>query len=546
MENKSTVIFILGLLLVLAATISSSSAADTIYVNNATGNNSWDGTNTTYQGGIVGPKATIQNGTDAVDDNGLVYVAAGTYQEHLNIAKNVRLVGESQLNTIIDGTNSGRPLTITSGTVNMTNFCIQNGNSNDGGGINNAATLILNNCTIQLNTAQAYTNVFGGAIFNTGDLTLTNCTLTQNTAHSTSLSGVGGAIYNSRSVTMTSCIVTQNSAIGAASNGGAIFNNGYVLARYNIFRGNTAQDGSAIANYYGYVDAQYNWWGSNDDPGSQLHSVTYSPWLYFTLSANPNIINNRDTSLITASFNNAFDGTTVTVLDPSLGYIPDGIQVTINTDLGSIGSKIIHGTIIGGLAKATLTADETPGTAHLNAVADSQPANTEVLINAKSSLYLTVTPNKTNPVVGDTVIYTLKVGNNGPDPAENVVMTYVVPEGLIFAGANLDNGTYTYDPNSRTITWTLGTVPQGDPNFWLFLYVARAGQYLINPQLSTTTNDPTLNQNTQWITIHAANDNNAIVAAGTVGMQKTGIPVAGIVLALLMVTAGLILPKRKK
>lgn len=542
MEKKS-IIFILGLLLVLVATISSSSAADTIYVNNATGSDSWDGTNAIYQGGTVGPKATIQNGTDTVDDNGLVYVAAGTYQEHLNIAKNVFLIGESQLNTIIDGTNNGRPLTITSGTVNMTNFCIQNGNSNDGGGINNAATLILNNCTIQQNTAQAYTNAFGGGIFNTGTLILNNCTLTQNSAQSTAYSGAGGAIINIGSVTMTSCIVTQNSAIGAASNGGAIFNNGYVLARYNIFRGNTAQDGSAIANYYGYVDAQYNWWGSNNDPGSQLHSVTYSPWLYFTLTANPNTINNRATSLITASFNNAFDGTTVTVLDPSLGYIPDGILVTINTDLGSIGSKTIQKTIIGGLATVTLTADETPGTAHLNAVADSQPANTEVIINAKSSLYLTVTPNKNNPVVGDTVLYTLKVGNNGPDPAENVVMTYVVPEGLIFAGANLDSGTYTYDPSSRTLTWTLGTVPQGDPNLWLSLYVARVGQYLINPRLTTTTNDPTLNQNTQSITINAAH---TVVTAGTIGMQKTGIPVAGIVLALLMVTAGLILPLRKK
>ncbi len=542
MEKKS-IIFILGLLLVLVATISSSSAADTIYVNNATGSDSWDGTNAIYQGGTVGPKATIQNGTDTVDDNGLVYVAAGTYQEHLNIAKNVFLIGESQLNTIIDGTNNGRPLTITSGTVNMTNFCIQNGNSNDGGGINNAATLILNNCTIQQNTAQAYTNAFGGGIFNTGTLILNNCTLTQNSAQSTAYSGAGGAIINIGSVTMTSCIVTQNSAIGAASNGGAIFNNGYVLARYNIFRGNTAQDGSAIANYYGYVDAQYNWWGSNNDPGSQLHSVTYSPWLYFTLTANPNTINNKATSLITASFNNAFDGTTVTVLDPSLGYIPDGILVTINTDLGSIGSKTIQKTIIGGLATVTLTADETPGTAHLNAVADSQPANTEVIINAKSSLYLTVTPNKNNPVVGDTVLYTLKVGNNGPDPAENVVMTYVVPEGLIFAGANLDSGTYTYDPSSRTLTWTLGTVPQGDPNLWLSLYVARVGQYLINPRLTTTTNDPTLNQNTQSITINAAH---TVVTAGTIGMQKTGIPVAGIVLALLMVTAGLILPLRKK
>jgi len=35
-------------------------------------------------------------------------------------------------------------------------------------------------------------------------------------------------------------------------------------------------------------------------------------------------------------------------------------------------------------------------------------------------------------------------------------------------------------------------------------------------------------------------------AANTIGMQKTGIPLAGIALAILLVTAGLILPNRKQ
>ena len=65
---------------------------------------------------------------------------------------------------------------------------------------------------------------------------------------------------------------------------------------------------------------------------------------------------------------------------------------------------------------------------------------------------------------------------------------------------------------TRTITWNIGDVPVGDPYMWLSLKILRAGSYLINPQLSTSTYDPTLNTNTQSLTIHAAaaTNNNTI------------------------------------
>jgi uncharacterized repeat protein (TIGR01451 family) len=240
----------------------------------------------------------------------------------------------------------------------------------------------------------------------------------------------------------------------------------------------------------------------------------------------------------------------VTSLDPNTGHIPDGSPVTFNTDKGSIGSKIIDKETTAGITTATLTADETAGIAHITATTDAQAVNTELTINPKSSLYLTITPNKTSPVVGDTVIYTLKVGNHGPDTAKNVVMTYVVPEGLEFAGANVDVGTYTYDTATRTITWTIGDVPVGDPYMWLSLKILRAGSFLINPQLSTTTYDPTLNTDTQSLTIHVAatTNNNTIntvnAATNTVTMQHTGIPLIGLILALFMVIGGMVSSKK--
>lgn len=313
---------------------------------------------------------------------------------------------------------------------------------------------------------------------------------------------------------------------------------------------------------HGTPDATLNWWGTNSQTeiASKISgTVNYNPWLYMTINANSTTINNGETSLITVSFNNQFDGTTISPLNPADGHIPDGIPLTFNTDLGSIGSKTIQKETSGGIATATLTADETPGIAHVNAVTDAQTVNIDVTINPKSSLYLTVTPNKTNPVAGDTVIYTLKVGNKGPDTAKDVVMTYVVPEGLEFAGANVDVGTYIYDPTTRTITWAIGDVPKGDPYMWLSLRVAQEGQYLINPILSTSSYDPTLNNNIQSLTIIAiakitqvpvfqvpvVNSESKITKTTTIRMQETGIPLAGLVLAILAVFAGLATSKRK-
>ena len=618
------------MLFLALTTLSTSNAATPLYVNGADGNDTWDGTTPTYTTGIIGPMKTIQTAIGAVDNGGTVNVANGTYKEHLTISKNVNLVGESQEGTIIDGNNTGRPVTINSGTVNITNFTIQNGNvttgdyeSSSGGGIYNGwGTVTVTQCTIQNNVIKTgeYGSNYGGGIYNGwGTMTVTQSTIQNNTlTNSTGVSNYGGGIYNSRgTVTVTQSTIQNNTlttgdsgvnygggiynAFGTVTvtqstiqnnslttgdygfiDGGGIYNfNGNVIVNQSTIQNNILSAGdfgnsrgggifnafgtvtanfnrivnnsqTTIFHFLGTFDAQYNWWGSNNPNFTNLigGTVDYTPWLYMTITADPTIINNEETSLITASFNNLFNGTTVTPLDPLTGHIPDGSPVTFATDLGSIGSKTIDKETTGGIATAKLTADETAGIAHITATTDAQTVNTEVTINPKSSLYLTITPNKANPVVGDTVIYTLKVGNNGPDTANDVVMTYVVPEGLEFAGASVDKGTYTYNPTTRTITWNIGNVPVGDPYMWLSLKVLSSGSYLFNPTLSTSTYDPTLNTNTQSITIHAAsatnnNTNNTVNAAtSTVSMQHTGIPLIALILALFMVIGGMISSKK--
>ncbi|MGC9516166.1 MAG: SBBP repeat-containing protein [Methanomicrobiales archaeon] len=165
-------------------------------------------------------------------------------------------------------------------------------------------------------------------------------------------------------------------------------------------------------------------------------------------------------------------------------------------------------------------------------------------VTPKSSLYLRIT-GKTDPTVGDTVTYTLKVGNNGPSTAKDVVMTYTIPEGLEFLGATVDVGTWTYNPATRMLSWNLGDVPVCDPYMGLYLKIMKAGQYLINPQLFTSTYDPTLDENTQSLTVDATLPPTPTpVHSKTVGMQTTGVPVAALILAVLMVLSGIVSTKK--
>nr|WP_319372421.1 DUF11 domain-containing protein [uncultured Methanobacterium sp.] len=710
------IILILGLLIIFAATISSSSAANTIYVNNATGNDDYDGTSATVTGPTVGPKATIQNGTDTVDSDGTVNVADGLYKEAVVINKNLTLLGQSQTGTIIDGYNTVRPLTINSGMVTIINFTIQNGISTNGGGINNIGdltitnttlkdntatstevdvygggiynegTLTINNSNITNNTATGANNAYGGGIYNSGtliinnsiitnntvttsngyadgggisnefgtvtinnniianntatttgsgedvygggisnsfigdltinnsliinntatgsggdvygggisnwgafltinhsiigmntatspeedvygggisnngDSTITNTTLKDNTATSTGGDVYGGGIYNEGTLNITNSNIINNTAVGVNNAfGGGIYNENYgiLTANFNRIVNNSPNaiyidTPSVIDTPSADLDVEYNWWGYNNPPFETLiHGTTPTRWLYMTINASPTPMNNGETSQITVSFNNySSDGTNYTPLpEPLAGHIPDRTPVNFQTDLGTIGSKSINKTTVNGIATATLTASELAGTAHLNATTDNQTVYLNLLINPKSSVYLNISPDKINPVVGDTVTYRFKVGNNGPDPALNVVMTYKVPDGMVFVGASDNIGEkWTYDPNTRTITWNLGTVPVGDPDLGVSFYYAAAGEYKINPLLSTTTYDPDLNTNTQSITVHAvtALSVNAVTTTRTVGMQKTGIPIAGIVLAILMVLGGLISTQKKQ
>jgi len=161
----------------------------------------------------------------------------------------------------------------------------------------------------------------------------------------------------------------------------------------------------------------------------------------------------------------------------------------------------------------------------------------------QADLYVKANSSKYNPVVGEIITITFNVGNNGPDTAENVVLTLNVPPGMAFTMASASFGDWKYDPSTRKITWNIGDVPEGSIfDLSLMVRVLSSGIFEFLPGLTSDTYDPNLENNIGSVVINA--QNNKTSGNSTVGMQKTGIPLIGILLAIMAVIGGLFISRR--
>ena len=563
----------IGLCVVLTA--SSVSATSTVYVNATGGNDANTGT-------IDSPYQTLYQGINNVDENGTVTIADGTYtgtgNTNITINKNVNITGQSQNGTIINGTDINWIFIITSG-VNVTirNLTFTNGIAFNGGAILNHGILSISDCTFTENTATNWGGAIFGESFNT--MSLTDCTFNKNTAlHGggaiaylsicnvtnctfmyNSVKGddswCGGAIgaYAGSNSTVTGCTFVGNSVdpISSSFGGGAIYVYDATLkANFNRFYNNSGRLGDAFAfntDSNVLINAENNWWGSNVDP-TTVRNLIYgpvdaNPWVILTVNATPSIINNGATSAITADFNHINGGG-----DLVGGHIPDGTPVTYSSTLGNCNP--VTATTVNGIATTLFTPNHI-GIGNLNATSDNQTVIKELTVNPASYLYLNVTSSKINPTVGETFILTYKLSNSGPDNATNVTMSFQIPAGLEFVNATVDNGTVTYNSTTRTITWTLFNVEVGDPYLYLTVKALGSGSYSITPTITSET----FNQNNDPLTpfsisVQAQNNSNsntvnAASTTKTIPMQTTGMPIAGLVLAILAVLGGTLVPRKK-
>ncbi|MBZ2164515.1 beta strand repeat-containing protein [Methanobacterium spitsbergense] len=310
----------------------SAASGDTIYVNgNSTlGNDDWNGESATYQSGIIGPKYSIKNATGTVNTNGQIYIANEQYKginnTQITIDKNMTINGESQTDTIINGTGTNGIFHINSGIyVTINNLTLTNATTTYyGGAIYNVGTLTINNSTFTSNTADV-----GGAIYNNGrTLNVTDSTFTNNYANY-----YGGAIYNAGTLNVNNNTFTSNTA---SHSGGAIYNENTVTVNDSTFTSNTATQGGAIYNYYGTVTVNNSTFTSN--------SATYSGGAIYN-EDNLTITGSNFTSNIATFYGGSifngengkltvteskFTGNTATSYDGGAIYSYEGGNLTVN------------------------------------------------------------------------------------------------------------------------------------------------------------------------------------------------------------------------
>ena len=199
-------------------------------------------------------------GLDQSVDNAVsgdtIQIDSGTFYliETLAPQTGVTIVGAGAGSTILDGIGKYQIMYVSPGvTVALSGLTLQNGTAGNGGGLDNAGTVTLTNCTLSGNTAT--NNGLGGGIFNDGTqkgglMTLTGCTLSGNSV--AGLGGGGGLANEDGTVTLTNCVLSGNTAGG----GGGVWN----FSGTVTLSGCTFTQNSAI--YSGYAGSGNSYGGA--------------------------------------------------------------------------------------------------------------------------------------------------------------------------------------------------------------------------------------------------------------------------------------------
>jgi uncharacterized repeat protein (TIGR01451 family) len=151
--------------------------------------------------------------------------------------------------------------------------------------------------------------------------------------------------------------------------------------------------------------------------------------------------------------------------------LPTGVTYTSDDSGGSYNSSTGVWTV-GSLANgasailkiATTVDTGTGGTTISNgaSVTAADQADSDTTNNSASAditvLVITRTVDDPTPNEGDSLTCTISVANSGPASAVGIVITQVLPEGLTYVSSSAGGA---YNSDTRTVTWTLDTVPAG-------------------------------------------------------------------------------------
>ncbi|MFD2163545.1 gliding motility-associated C-terminal domain-containing protein [Paradesertivirga mongoliensis] len=99
--------------------------------------------------------------------------------------------------------------------------------------------------------------------------------------------------------------------------------------------------------------------------------------------------------------------------------------------------------------------------------------------------------------INDPYEYLITVKNSGPDPATEVIIKDILPEGLIFKNMTMAlQGKFDYNAAARTLTWTIDKLNSADMSELRFVTEAvNPGSVVNTATVSATEADPDLSDN---------------------------------------------------
>ncbi len=108
-----------------------------------------------------------------------------------------------------------------------------------------------------------------------------------------------------------------------------------------------------------------------------------------------------------------------------------------------------------------------------------------IIEDPSANLSLTKTVNNSTPFIGDNVIFTITISNQGPDAATGVQVTDVLPSGYTFVS---DNGATATTYDETTGIWTLPTLAaSGSASLSITAVVNSQGNYINSAEITAST-----------------------------------------------------------
>jgi len=169
---------------------------------------------------------------------------------------------------------------------------------------------------------------------------------------------------------------------------------------------------------------------------------------------------------------------------PSVGSYNNGIWYIPSLEDGDIATLIIQGTINQPFQTIKNTATRT----RQNETDWNLNNNSKTCIIGESTKDIDISISHTSwysglytYTYGSSPVFTVRAMNSGQDEASGVVVEYKVGDGFEYILSNPYQGTVSYDPETRIITWNIGDMPVGGRTYlYVYLRVIETGDHTVD------------------------------------------------------------------